>query len=163
MTYVIMRMVRTRLALSVFLILVWTMARPASIWGQYQKYEGKEIVNIQFSPPEQPVEAMELFEILPVKRGQPFHIAEVRAAIDRLYATGRYTDIQVDAEPYLNGVILRFVTANRWFIGNVHAAGKISDPPNSGQLENASDLDLGQPYTDAKLQQSLANQRRLLE
>ena len=112
MTYVIMRMVRTRLALSVFLILVWTMARPASIWGQYQKYEGKEIVNIQFSPPEQPVEAMELFEILPIKRGEPLHIAQVRAAIDRLFATGRYADIQVDAEPYLNGIILRFVS--RW-------------------------------------------------
>jgi len=158
-----MRMVRTRLALFVFLILVWTMARPAMLLGQYQKYEGKEIVNIQFSPAEQPVEAMELFDLLPVKRGQAFHIAQVRAAIDRLFATGRYSDIQVDAEPYLNGVILRFITTNRWFIGNVHAAGMISNPPNSGQLENASDLDLGEPYTDAKLQQSIANQRRLLQ
>src|SRR5690348_3942308 len=141
MTYVIMRMVRTRPAFSVFLILVWTMARPDVALGQYQKYEGQEIVNIQFAPPEQPVDAKELFDILPIKRGQPLHIADVRAAIDRLFATGRYADIQVDAEPYQNGVIVRFLTKNSWFIGNVHVAGSISDPPNSGQLENASALD----------------------
>ena len=131
--------------------------------AQYQKYEGNEIVNIQFVPPEQPVDPMELFQILPLKRGQPLHITDVRAAIDRLFATGRYSDIQVDAEPYTDGVIIRFLTKNSWFLGNVHASGPISDPPNSGQLENATDLDLGQPYTDAKLQQAIANQRRLLQ
>jgi len=164
MTYVIMRMVRTRLALGPFLILVWAMARPATLPAQpYQKYEGKEIANVQFVPPQQPVDAMELFQILPVKRGQPLHIADVRAAIDRLFATGRYSDIQVDAEPFQNGVILRFLTKNSWFIGNVHVAGNISDPPNSGQLENASNLDLGQPFRDAMLQESVASQRRLFQ
>ena len=158
-----MRMVRTRLALSPYLIFVWAITQPAILLAQYQKYEGREIVNIQFVPPEQPVDAMELFQILPIKRGQPFHIADVRAAIDRLFATGRYADIQVDAQPFGNGVILRFLTKNSWFIGNVHTAGKISDPPNSGQLENAAALDLGQPFRDGELQQAIANQRRLLQ
>src|SRR5579864_2128813 len=124
MTYVIMRMVPTRLALSPWLLIVWAVAQPAILRAQYQKYEGKEIVNIQFVPPEQPVDPMELFQILPLKRGQPLRMADLRAAIDRLFATGRYSDIEVDAEPYLNGVILRFLTKNSWFIGNVHAAGK---------------------------------------
>src|SRR5581483_2742150 len=163
MTYAIMRMVRTRLALSPCLLVVWAVAQPMMLLAQYQKYEGNEIVNIQFVPPEQPVDPMELFQILPLKRGQPLHITDVRAAIDRLFATGRYSDIQVDAEPYTDGVIIRFLTKNSWFLGNVHASGPISDPPNSGQLENATDLDLGQPYTDAKLQQAIANQRRLLQ
>src|SRR5579883_437615 len=163
MTYVIMREVRTRLALSPCLVLVWAVAQPANLLAQYQKYEGKEIVNIQFVPAEQPVDPMELYQVLPVKRGQPLHIADVRRAMERLFATGRYADIQADAEPYGNGVILRFLTKNSWFIGNIQAVGKISDPPNSGQLEGAADLDLGQPYTDAKLRQALADQRRLLE
>ena len=30
---------------------------------------------------------------------QPLHAADVRAGIERLFATGRYADIQVDAEP----------------------------------------------------------------
>ena len=158
-----MRVVRTRLALSPCLVLVWAVAQPANLLGQYQKYEGKEIVNIQFVPAEQPVDPMELYQLLPVKRGEPLRIAEVRAAMQRLFATGRYADIQADAEPYGEGVILRFLTKNSWFIGGIQAMGRISDPPNSGQVESASDLDLGQPYTDAKLQQALANQKRLLE
>lgn len=158
-----MREVRTRLALSPCLVLIWAVALPARLQAQSQKYEGKEIVNIQFVPAEQPVDPMELFELLPVKRGQPLRIAEVRASIERLFATGRYTDIQADAEPYNNGVILRFLTKNSWFVGNVKAMGRISDPPNSGQLESASDLDLGQAYTDAKLRQAVANQQRLLQ
>jgi outer membrane protein insertion porin family len=158
-----MMMVRTRLALGPYLLLVWAIAQPPALRGQSQKYEGREIANIQFFPPEQPVDPMELFQILPLRRGQPFHIADVRAAIDRLFATGRYADIQVDAEPFGNGVILRFLTKNSWFVGNVHAAGYISDPPNSGQLENGAALDLGQPFRDAQLQQAVANQRRLLQ
>src|SRR5579883_2141595 len=112
MTYVIMREVRTRLALSPCLVLVWAVAQPANLLAQYQKYEGKEIVNIQFVPAEQPVDPMELYQVLPVKRGQPLHIADVRRAMERLFATGRYADIQADAEPYGNGVILRFLTKN---------------------------------------------------
>src|SRR5215472_10827573 len=100
MTYGIMRKVRTRLALSPFLVLVWAVAEPVALQAQYQKYEGKEIANIQFVPATQPVDPMELFEILPVKRGEPLRISNVRAAIERLFATGRYADVQVDAEPY---------------------------------------------------------------
>jgi outer membrane protein insertion porin family len=158
-----MRMVRTRLALSPWLLVVWAVAQPTILLAQSQKYEGKEIVNIQFVPPNQPVDPMELFQILPLTRGQPLHLTDVRAAVDRLFATGRYGDIQVDAEPYGNGVIIRFLTKNSWFVGNVNAAGRISDPPNSGQLENASDIDLGSPYSDAKLRQAVANQQRLLQ
>ena len=158
-----MRMVRTWLALSPYLVLAMLAARPQRVEAQYQKYVGKDIVNIQFVPVQQPLDPAELFEILPLKRGQQLRIADISDSIDRLFATGRYADIQADAEPYNGGVIIRFVTKNSWFIGNVHAAGAISEPPSSGQLENSSQLDLGQPYTDAKLQAGLANQRRLLE
>jgi len=155
-----MMVVRTQLALSL-VVLAWAAAPPA-LYGQAQKYEGLNVVNIQFDPMNQPLEASELFAILPLKRGQALRAADVRASINRLFATGRYADIQVDAEPYNGGVIIRFLTKNSWFIGNVHAVGKISSPPNNGQLENASQLDLGQPYTEAKLQQAIEGQRRLL-
>src|SRR5205085_3385910 len=131
--------------------------------AQYQKYEGKPVLNIRFDPPEQPLEGSELFQILPLNRDQPLRMSVVRASIDRLFATGRYADIQVDAEAYNNGVIVRFITQNSWFIGNVSVEGKIDDPPNRGQLANASRLDLGQPYTEDSLQRGLDGQRRLLE
>ncbi|HEV3330072.1 MAG TPA: BamA/TamA family outer membrane protein [Bryobacteraceae bacterium] len=151
---------RTRLAL--FLVLLAWGAMPPTLHGQVQKYEGLSVVNIQFDPMNQPLEPSELFAILPLKRGQPLRAADVRTSIDRLFATGRYADIQVDAETYNGGVIIRFITKNSWFIGNVKVAGKISNPPNAGQLENATQLELGQPYTEIKLQQAIEGQRRLL-
>jgi outer membrane protein insertion porin family len=125
-------------------------------------YEGKQILNIRFSPAEQPLEASELHDILPLKMNQPMRMADVRAAIDRLFATGRYSDIQVDAEPYKDGVAVTILTKNAWFIGDVAARGRISSPPSSGQLENAADLDLGKPYTASLLQRAIDNQNRLL-
>jgi outer membrane protein assembly complex protein YaeT len=138
------------------------VARPATLLAQYQKYEGQEVLTIQFDPVEQPLDPSELHEILPLKIHQPLTMAAVRASIERLFATGRYADIQVDAQSYRNGVIVRFLTKNSWFIGSVLVAGGLSNP-TPGQLENATRLELGQPYTGAKLQEAVAGQRRLLE
>jgi outer membrane protein assembly complex protein YaeT len=131
--------------------------------AQGRDWEGMVVRNIQFDPAGQPLEADELHQILPLKMGQPLRMAVVRASIARLFATGRYADIQVDAEPYQGGVSIRFLTTNRWFIGAVHAGGSISSPPNAGQLENAAQLDLGAPFTDAKIAEAQAGQLHLLE
>ena len=157
-----MMLVRSPFALSLSIILIWAAAAPVLL-AQAQQYEGKNIVNIQFDPVEQPLAPSDLNAILPLQRGQPLRLADVRASIERLFATGRYTDIQVDAEASNDGVVIRFLTKNSWFIGNVHVGGRPSDPPNAGQLENSTQLDLGQPYTDAKLQQATEGQHRLLE
>ena len=164
--YVIMRMVRPTLAHLACAISILTVFEP-SLLAQAQEYEGKPIVTIQFEPKEQPLDASELHDLLPLKQDQPLRLEDVRASIERLFATGRYADVQVDAEPYReggkDGVIIRFITTNSWFIGSVSAIGHISNPPRAGQLENASGLDLGQPYRDAKLQQATAAQQRLME
>jgi outer membrane protein insertion porin family len=128
-----------------------------------KKFEGRPVERILFDPPAQPIEESELRSYLAVKTGEPLRDADVRNTIERLFATGRYADIQVDAESTNGGVILRFLTKNRWFIGNVKVDGQLSSPPNAAQLENATQLDLGQPYSGDKIDQALANQRRLLE
>lgn len=157
-----MMMVVWRLAFSLLPVLLW-MGAPSALLAQEQKYEGKIIAGIQFEPAVQPLDAAELNQILPLHRGQPLHMADVRASISRLFATGRYADIRVDAEPSDGGVIVRFITTNSWFVGNVEVTGRISSPPNSSQLENATQLNLGEPYTQAKVQQAMEGQRRLLE
>ena len=68
--------------------------------------------------------------ILPLEIDQPLRMADVRATIERLFATGRYADIQVDAEPTRTVCMVRFLTKNSWFIGSVSAAGSMSNPPN---------------------------------
>ncbi len=157
-----MNLVRSLLANFPCLVVCLAAAQTGTLLAQYQKYDGKEVLTIQFDPVEQPLDPSELYEILPLKIHQPLSMAAVRDSIERLFATGRYADIQVDAEAYQNGVIVRFLTKNSWFIGSVSAVGSLSNP-NPGQLENATRLDLGQPYTDAKLQEAVAGQQRLLE
>src|ERR1035441_3692174 len=124
-----MNLVRSLLAYVPCVIVCLAVAQPATLQAQYQKYDGKEVLTIQFDPVVQPVDPSELYEILPLKIHQPLSMAGVRASIERLFATGRYADIQVDAEAYQNGVIVRFLTKNSWFIGSVSAVGS----PRSGE------------------------------
>src|SRR5450755_367301 len=116
---------------------------PTAVLGDAASYEGKTIARIVFVPRDQPLEAEEIHRILPVKEQSPLRLDEVRNAIDRLYATGTYADIQVDAELRDDQVILRFITESNWFIGKVSVAGEIKDPPSAGQLVNSSRLELG--------------------
>jgi outer membrane protein insertion porin family len=140
-------------------------ARSGVLIAQPEKFEGKKVINIRFDPPSpaQPLEPEELYEILPLRTGEPLQMNVVRASIERLFATGRYSDIQVFAEPYNDGVIVTFRTKNSWFIGNVSVFGRLRDPPNPGQLVNATRLELGQPYTEGKRAVAVAGQQRLLE
>src|SRR5581483_5935077 len=97
--YVNMRMVRSTLAHFACAILLLTPIEEA-LFAQAEKYEGKPILTIQFDPKEQPLEAAELHDILPLRKDEPLRMVDVRASVERLFATGRYADIQVDAQPY---------------------------------------------------------------
>jgi outer membrane protein assembly complex protein YaeT len=144
-------------------LLLLATATVTPLPAQQSKYEGMTVSTIQFDPKEQPLEPAELFEILPLKMNLPLRMAEVRESIDKLFATGRYADIQVDAQPYNGGVAITFRTRNRWFIGAVSIAGQVKGSPGVGQLENATNLELGEPFSEAKLSAAVAGQERLLE
>ena len=156
-----MRTVRPRFSLLACGILL--TAAPQILFAQYQQFEGQRIAVIRFDPEQQPLDADALHQILPLKAGEPLKMETVRATIDRLFATGRYADISVDAKPYDGGVAITFITKHSWFIGGVRDQGKINAPPGANQLANAGSLDLGQPYTEAKLTDADAAQRRLME
>jgi outer membrane protein assembly complex protein YaeT len=156
-------MVRTRLAYLSYVLLMLVAARRPALRAQAAGFEGKRVADIQFQPAVQPIETGDLNAMLPLKKDRPLRMVDVRASIERLFATGRYADIQVDAEPDQDGVSIRFITKNSWFIGDISIRGNVPIPPSTGQLENATRLDLGQPFTEAGVQQAIANQQRLLE
>ncbi len=131
--------------------------------AQTSRYEGRRIAEVQFVPPQQPLTAEEINSILPLKKGEPLRMADIHAAIERLFATGTYADIQVDVEPQGSDVVVRILTRNSWFVGNVGAQGRISDPPNRGQLVNASRLNLGQPFVETDIAPALTNMKQLME
>ena len=155
-----MSMVWSRCARSLSLPLLLCIA--PLIWSQTQSYEGKRIVEIQFSPSEQPLGPQDLVQAIMLKQNAPLHMADVRQSIEKLFATGRYEDVQVEAEPSADGVIVRFITRNAWFVGRVSVDGKVAEPPNRGQMANATRLDLGQPFHEENLDQAQAGVRRLL-
>ena len=124
-------------------------------------YEGKPVLKIEFRPAEQPLSAGRLNEILPVKLDAPLRLAEVRSAIEQLYATGRYAGIAVEAEPLEGGVLLRFITAPEYFVGGVSAEG-VPEPPYKGVLANTTRLELGAPLADNDLKQATHNLQQVL-
>ncbi|HTA42438.1 MAG TPA: POTRA domain-containing protein [Bryobacteraceae bacterium] len=160
-----MKQVRHRYALSILCVYFLGCGLATQTRAQDQPgaaFEGRPIASIAFEPSRQPLETNDLNEILPVKPGQPYDADTIRAAIERLYATGRYQDIQVDARPSDGGVAIRFITRNSWFTGKVAADVDFAEPPNAGQIVNASRLQLGEPFDMDQVFAAVDNIRRLL-
>ena len=108
-------------------------------------FEGKPIGLVTFEPKQQPLTPGELAAMLLLKKNEPFRLRDVRASIGKLYATGRYSDIVVDAELSSGQVTIRFRTKGNWFVGNVSVAG-VPSPPSASQLANSTNLSLGSPF-----------------
>ena len=121
-----------------------------------EDFEGRPVQAIEFEPQQQPYSREYLDEILPVKTGRPLQLEEVRAAIERLYATGRYAGIRVEAETAAGGVLLRFLTRGTYFVGRV-TVQEISAPPGEGVMVNSTRLQLGEPYAPSAVEQAIAN------
>lgn len=143
-------------ALIVLCCLTGSPAAADSIGG-----EGATIRRIQFLPERQPYAEQELLALLPFKTGETLDAGKVRAAIERLYATGRYADIQVEAWPAAEGVEVRIVTEPAYFVGRVVVEGA-PDPPNAGALAGAARLDPGAPFDQEDLPAAADNLRRVL-
>ena len=147
-------------ALSLFCAL--TMAQSSTSLDQPSAFEGKPIVDIQF-PNGQPLDPADLARVLPLKKGEPLHSPDVARAIDGLFATGRFEDIVVEAEPSGNGVIVRFVTQNARFLGGVTIEGKVLQDPNRAQIQGVTQLSLGAPFHGEDVGQAVDHIHRLLQ
>ena len=63
------------------------------------RWEGRPISRIEFDPPQQPLPLEELIRLLPLKAGSSLRMEDVRDAIQKLYSTGRFSDVAIDASP----------------------------------------------------------------
>ena len=101
------------------------------------------------------LDAGDLAKAVPLKKGEPLKAEDIARAIDGLFATGRFSDIVVDAEPSGDGVIVRFATEPAWFVGGVVVEGKVVSPPNRAQIAATAQLALGAPFHDDDLTQAV--------
>ena len=108
------------------------------------------------------LDTQRLQELLAIQRHEVYSLDKVRQSIQRLYATGRFFDVRVDAERQADGLTLTFITKENYFVGGVVVEG-VPQPPHRGQLVNATRLGLGELWTEEKHDRALQELRQLLE
>src|SRR5258708_33569834 len=86
-------------------------------------FEARPIARIEFEPANQPLPAAELERLLPLHPGAPLKQADVRQAIQKLYQTGRYSDISIEGRLEDNKVVVRIVTQFSYFVSEVIIVG----------------------------------------
>lgn len=118
------------------------------------RWEGRPISRIEFDPPLPPEMREEFNRILPFKPGDLVRLDAMREAIRKLYATGRFGDISIDASPEGSGAVLRISAEFNYFISGVNISGE-NEPPNRDQLVTAAKLELGTLYMESFLDQAV--------
>jgi len=140
-------------------------ARPASARQEGadpgSSYEGKTVQAIDL-PRVVERNREHLLELLPQKRGVPLDRDQVRASIRILYATGRFADIEAEVTPSGGGVVLAFVTSPNFFVGAIDVEGA-PNRPNANQIVNSSKFQLGERYSQEKLDRALENVRQSMQ
>lgn len=139
-----------RFRIGVLVLAIWCF-RPLPALAQ--NYDGAIVGSIAFEPSRQPLTYAQLVAMIPVQTGKPLTSGDVRAAIQRLYATGEYSDIAVDATLQNGKVALRFITSPASFIGYISAQG-VPEPPNNAQILAAGKLQLGAEYDARDVKQA---------
>src|SRR5512143_2501509 len=86
------------------------------------------------------------------KVGEPLDRVKIQRSIRALYVTGLLDYIAVEGKREGDGVDLTFVVTRNYFVGAVDVDGLPKKGPNAAQLVNASNLDLGQLFTQEKLE-----------
>jgi outer membrane protein insertion porin family len=139
-----------------------TSAEPSSNVGAITPYLGLAIDEIEF-PGVAAEDAAALLTTTQLKIGVPLNRDALHDAMQALFATGRFADIQAEAERSLTaGVRLRFLTRPNYFVGQVIVEG-VTINPSPNQLATATRLQLGELYSREKLDRALSGVQRVLE
>ncbi len=141
-----------------------SVIQPSTTPAASDAFEGQPVTQITFDPVAQPLEQNIIDGLIPFRVGQPYHASGAAGAIEKLYATGRYEDIQIDAEPAASGpgITLRFITKNSWFFGHVEIHGEVSAPPSLGQMLSVAAIPLGQAFDLTEVSSGEEKIRKLL-
>ena len=135
--------------------------QPATSAVPANGYEGKVVQAIQI-PGVAEGDRPHILQLLPQKVGIALDRVRVRDSIRALYATGRFADIQAEVTPSGEGITLTFTTSPNFFLGAINVEGA-PVRPSTNQIVNASKLQLGELYTQEKLDRALENIRQLMQ
>ena len=95
--------------------------------------------------------------------GAPLDRVKVQQSIRELFRTGLFENIVVDGQRVDGGVIVTFQLTRNFFVGNVEILGLPKHGPPPNQIANASNLQLGELFTEEKLQASFDRMKKVME
>ncbi|MHB1022145.1 MAG: BamA/OMP85 family outer membrane protein [Acidobacteriaceae bacterium] len=98
---------------------------------------------------------------LPQQPGQPFDAEKARESLRRLFATGRYRNIELRGVREGHQVVLIFTGLQRMYVGRVKVMG-IKNDQLVTLLERASKLELGTPFYANRLTAATADLKETL-
>ena len=106
----------------------------------------------------------QLRDLVGEQSGQALDRQKLRRTIRALYATGRFSNIQVEVSREGAGIGLAFEVTPNYFVGSVTASGAPRrQRPTEGQLIDASKLQLGEVLTQGKIVQAIQRMKTVLQ
>src|SRR5258708_7050688 len=131
--------------------------------AQGNSFEGMPITSVSYRPPLRALDPADLMQLEVFKVGAPFHAGDAAETVDRLFATGRFRDVQIDANPAGGGVAVSILTVDNWFVGHITLEGKVKKPPSREDLADAARLGLGTPFRQEDVTTAQRNLQGLFE
>lgn len=136
---------RPGLAGALLACVLWTAGEP--VFAQAERYNGRRIYQVLLEPRDQPLSRDQIGQALVIRPGDTLTEAGVGDALRRLFATGRYKDVEADIEDSPDGLILTFKTVPAYFLSQLIIDG-VPNPPNPAVLSSATRLELGGAIED---------------
>ena len=134
---------------------------PASL-NKIAEYQGLPVSHIEIKGLPEEKQA-KLLQALPLKAGETLDRPKLQQSIQTLYASGRFADIQAEAERtadrHLN---LVFTVTPNYFVGDINVIGA-PGRPTENQVINSTKLQLGELFTKEEMGRGLERVRTLLE
>ncbi len=136
---------------------------PTPTLGELNKYQGVTIRSIEFRGIKGTNPEM-LHQLLAQKTDEPLDRDKIRTSLRALYATGRFSTLQVEAEPsQQNGLSLVFVATENYFNGDVNVVGTPTKTnPKAHQLIESTKLDLGDTFSQEKVDRSVERMLKVM-
>jgi outer membrane protein insertion porin family len=129
--------------------------------GSFADYQGRRVNAIEILTGAR-IDRPRLLSLIPQKVGQPLERDKVRRSIRLLYSSGRFSDIEVEAQKQgADEVTLVFHARESFFIGQVSVQGA-PKRPSAVQLINAAKLPLGEAFGEERLKNALGRMKALL-
>lgn len=125
-------------------------------------YEGLTVRQVEIKGLPIPDQS-KFLQTLPLKPGDTFERAKLQQSIRTLYASGRFADVQAEADRAPDRHLdLVFAVTPNYFVGDINVEGA-PGRPSENQIINATKLQLGELFTKEKMERGLQRVQTLLE